>query len=56
MDKNENEAEEHFEWLAEHAPKWELQDLNRSRPKSINLGLKMISSINKSSWLVNSRN
>ena len=36
MDKNEDEVEEHFEWLAEHATEWELQEPTRSRPKSIN--------------------
>ena len=36
MDKNKDEAKEHLEWLVEHTPKWEPQDPNRSRPKSIN--------------------
>ena len=36
MDTNEDEAKEHFKWMTEHAPEWEPQEPNRSRPKSIN--------------------
>ena len=36
MDKIEDKAEKHFEWLAEHAPKWETQEPTGSKPKSIN--------------------
>ena len=36
MDKDEDEAKDHFEWLAEHAPEWEPQEPSRYKPKSIN--------------------
>ena len=38
MDKNEDKAEEHIEWLVEHALEWEPQEPSRSqsKPKSIN--------------------
>ena len=36
LDKNEDEVEEHFDWLTEHAPEWEQEEPSRSRPKSIN--------------------
>ena len=35
MDKNKDEADVHFEWLAKYVLEWELEELSRSRPKSI---------------------
>ena len=34
MDKNEDEADEHFKWLVEHVQKWEPQEPSRSQLKS----------------------
>ena len=57
MDKDEDEAEEHFEWLVEHAPEWEPQEPTRSKPKSINqLKSEDDILINMTSWSDGSKN